>query len=202
MTTATQKAGESSVGNDPGSEPAGLFRRACAFAIDLCVAAAIAWGFTAVARALGADALLASTRAGRYLLERPWLLWSASHALPAWLALSFLESLPPRAGPGKRLLRLRVEASRRGDSPSAARIALRTAIKLVPWLVAALALFLPRPWDPRDPIESPRLLVLLASNLWIGIYLASAAMTRRRQSLHDLATGTVVVGERARTPAA
>jgi MFS family permease len=38
-----------------------------------------------------------------------------------------------------------------------------------------------------------RLMVVLSSNLWIGLYLASAAMTRRRQSLHDLALGSVVL---------
>ena len=79
-----------------------------------------------------------------------------------------------------------------GTSNRDERIALRTAIKLVPFYIAALALLFPQVWDPQRTLERSRLLTLLGSNLWLGIYLAAAAMTRRRQSLHDLATGTAV----------
>lgn len=166
---------------------AGLLRRAFAQAIDVGLAAAI-----------GLCALECSQQlavAGREVWLEPstWLGWSASFGLPAWLALSLLEWLPGNASPGKRVLRLHLVGPQPGRRPSFARLLLRTAIKLLPWHIGALALCLPEPWNPREPLELARLLLVLGSNLWLGLYLACAAMTRRRQSLHDLLVGTVVL---------
>ncbi len=169
-------------------EPASLVRRALATAIDLAFAALIGL----CVRALSMAPWLELSSQAEWILERPKLAWSLSVAMPAWLVLSTLEALPGRAGPGKRLLGLCLEGPRAGQVPSFARVALRTAIKLAPWYIAALALLFPEPWDPHKSLERSRLLTLLGSNLWLGIYLAAAVMTRRRQSLHDLATGTAV----------
>ena len=185
--------------------PAGLVRRGCATAIDLAFVLLVGLGLRALLRAAGVTHAEAGLDMGaaQWISENPRLFWSLSFALPAWLALSVAEALPGRAGPGKRALRMYIEGPRPQQTPSFARIALRTAIKLVPWHIAALAFLFPVPWDPRESLERARFLVLFGSNLWIGIYLASAAVTRRRQSLHDLATGTVVlkvpVPERAGT---
>ena len=173
-------------------EPASLVRRALATLIDLSIAAAI--GFFAVKlAAAGVAQGLGDPDPGTWISRHPRVFWSLIFALPAWLVLSLCEALPGRAGPGKRALHLFIEGPRPQESPSFARIALRTAIKLVPWNIAAFAILFPTPWDPRDSLERSRFLLLFGSNLWIGIYMASAAMTRRRQSLHDLATGTVVL---------
>ncbi len=177
-------------------EPAGLVRRGFATAIDLAFLLLIGLVVRALLRASGEMDPGVDSSAGRWIQENPRLFWSLTFTAPAWLALSVCEALPGRAGPGKRALSLFIEGPRPEESPSFARIALRTAIKLVPWHIAALAFLFPTPWDPRDSLERTRFLVLLGSNLWIGIYMASAAMTRRRQSLHDLATGTVVLGSR------
>ncbi len=175
---------------DPAREPAGLARRGCALCIDLAIAALVG---TAVQGLMGQWTAPGSSNSalGEWIAANPRLGWSATFALPAWLALALLEALPGRAGVGKRALGLRLESTR-GTAPPLAKIALRTAIKLVPWLVGAMAFLFPKPWEPTDALERSRLLILLGSNLWIGIYLASAAMTSRGQSLHDLATGTVV----------
>ncbi len=173
---------------DLAREPASLVRRALATAIDLAFAALIG----VCVRALEMAPWLELPSLTQWMLERPRLAWSLTVALPAWIGLSALEALPGCAGPGKRLLGLCLEGPRAGQVPSFARIALRTAIKFVPFYIAALALLFPEPWDPHKSLERSRLLTLLGSNLWLGIYLAAAAMTRRRQSLHDLATGTAV----------
>ena len=167
--------------------PAGLLRRAFAQALDLGLAAAVMLGVLALSERF-ADAPL-----GSWLGPRGGLRWSASLALPAWLVLTLLEWLPGNASPGKRILGMRLIGSRRLPRISFARIALRTLIKLLPWHIGAIALSLPQPWDPREPLELSRLLWLLGSNLWLGLYLACAAMTRRRQSLHDLLVGTLVL---------
>ncbi|MEO6710754.1 MAG: RDD family protein [Planctomycetota bacterium] len=178
-------------------EPAGLVRRACATAIDLACAALIGLAAQPLLRELFAAAGAHAEGGARADSLHTRLSWSLSFALPAWLALSILEALPGRAGPGKRAMGMRIEGPRPQEKPSLARVALRTAIKLLPWHIAALAFLFPTPWDPREPLERARFLLLFGSNLWLGIYLASAAMTRRRQSLHDLATGTVVLNSRA-----
>lgn len=120
------------------------------------------------------------------------LAWLATTVLPAWFALAVAEALPGRAGPGKRLLGLRIVSAHSRLELTFARLALRTALKLVPAACAAVALAYPTLWDGHAPLGGRRLALFLAANLWIGIYLAAAAMTRRRQSLHDLATGTRV----------
>jgi uncharacterized RDD family membrane protein YckC len=177
-------------------EPAGLVRRALATAIDHAFALLVGYGARAALSAFAAHDS-GEPELVAWISNHPRLAWSLTSALPAWLALSIAEALPGRAGPGKRALGLCVEGPHPQQSPSFARIALRTAIKLVPWLIAALAFLFPKPWDPREALERTRFFLLLGSNLWIGIYLASAAMTRRRQSVHDLATGTVVLKVRS-----
>ena len=168
-------------------ESAGLLRRAFAQTIDVGLAAVI--GLCA----LQAAQRLVDSGWGAWLGQSTWFAWSAIFGLPAWLLLALLEWLPGHASPGKRVLRMHLVGPQRGRRPSFARVALRTAIKLLPWHIGALALCLPHPWDPREPLELGRLLLVLGSNLWLGLYLACAAMTRRRQSLHDLVVGTVVV---------
>lgn len=175
---------------------AGLLRRACALALDLGLAGLLGLSVTAAARALGIAQWVGDWPVGHWFLEHQDLAWSAVYVLPAWLALSVIESMPAHASPGKRALGLRLVGPRPGQPLSFVRIALRTAIKLAPWHIGALALLFPEPFDPRNELELARLLILLGSNLWIGIYLAIAAITRRRQSLHDLIVGTQVVNAR------
>lgn len=168
-------------------ELAGLLRRAWAQALDVGIFVAI--GLCA----LEAAERLANAGWGAWLAEPTWLLWSAIFGLPGWLALSAMEWFRGNASPGKRALGLHLVGPRHAPRPSFARLLLRTAIKLLPWHIGAVALCLPQPWNPRVPLELGRLMLLLGSNLWLGLYLACAAMTRRRQSLHDLVAGTVVL---------
>ena len=173
------------------SEPASLVRRALATVLDLGAALVVGAAAHALLREHVHAGWATSPTGCDPIVDG--FSWTLTFALPAWLALSVLEALPGRAGPGKRAFHLRLEGPRPQASPTFARIALRTGIKLLPWLIAAYAFLLPTPWDPRDPIERSRFLLLFGSNFWIGITMACAAMTRRRQSLHDLATGTVVL---------
>lgn len=166
--------------------PGGLLRRAFAQALDLGLAAALVQGLVALAQRLDPAPW------GAWLGLPGGLRWSLSLALPVWFILSVLEWLPGQASPGKRTLGLRLLGHRQ-ERLSFVRVALRTAIKLLPWIIGALALWLPKPWDPQERLELGRLLLVLGSNLWLGLYLACAAMTRRRQSLHDLVVASVVL---------
>jgi uncharacterized RDD family membrane protein YckC len=175
----------------PGADP-GLVRRGVATLVDLGFLVLAAWASRATVSWLLAgngeappsEAVLAplSSRAG----------WMLTTLVPPWLALSALEALPGLAGPGKRLLGLCVASARPGSRPAFGRILARTLVKFLPAAFAAQALCFPVPWNGHGPLERGRLVMFLGANLWLGIYLAAAAMTRRRQALHDLALGTRV----------
>jgi uncharacterized RDD family membrane protein YckC len=117
-----------------------------------------------------------------------WVLLSVS--LPVWLYFSLLESSAAQATLGKRLLGLRVERQHGGRLTWGQALA-RTALKLLPWELTHVTLLLPTPiWaDPQAGFRPGFVIVygLLAA------YLAAAALTPRRQTLPDLATGTVVI---------
>jgi len=167
-----------------GAVAAYLARRAAAYVVDLLLLAAAVVLTQGAVRLAGVG--LPADAPG--LQIEAWIL--ATVSLPIWLYFITLEHSSAGATLGKRLLRLRVERAR-GGRPSWGQAALRTLLKLLPWELTHLTLMLPVPmWS--DPNPSFRFGLFVVSAL-LGLYLLTAALTPRRQSVHDLAAGTAVV---------
>jgi uncharacterized RDD family membrane protein YckC len=119
-----------------------------------------------------------------------WAFVFVTVSLPIWLYFSLYESSPHQATIGMRAMGLQV-ADLAGERISFGRALLRTVLKLLPFEINHLTMFLPRPiWG--DPNPGFRVGFLLVSGL-MGLYLVIMFMTRRKQSLHDLVAGTVVL---------
>jgi uncharacterized RDD family membrane protein YckC len=89
-----------------------------------------------------------------------------------------------------RLFGLQV-ADIEGKRISFGRALLRTIIKLLPFEINHLVLFLPTPiWG--DPNPGFRIGFVVVNAL-ITLYFATMFLTKRRQSIHDLEAGTIVV---------
>lgn len=117
-----------------------------------------------------------------------WVLLTVS--APSWLYFAWSESSRRGATLGKRLLKLEV-ARTTGARLSFGRALARTLLKLVPWELAHLSLLLPTPIMV-DPGSGPRVGLILIYPL-IGLYVVTMIFSRRKQSLHDLLLGTVVL---------
>lgn len=166
---------------------AGLPRRAAALALDLLVIGTLAWLLDGAATRAGwpqpSDAL-------------GWHLRSlATLTLPAWLYFALGEALPGSASLGKRALGLRVVDTYGGRLP-AARALLRALFKLGPLLVAQVALAYPTPLTTLGTAPMPRL--LFAAYATGGLYVATAMMSLKKQSVHDWATSSCVVASPVR----
>jgi hypothetical protein len=72
------------------------------------------------------------------------------------------------------------------------RALVRNALKLVPTIAALIALHGREAHAAEFPQKSQIGGMFLVYAL-VGLYVASAMMTRRKQSLHDLAAGTCVI---------
>jgi uncharacterized RDD family membrane protein YckC len=178
-------------GSDSGSlsappAVASFSRRAAAYALDVLIAG--------VAIQLVQWTLLFTWGDARERLDggREWFayLWlSASAPVYAYFILS--ESSRRRATLGKHALGLVV-----GDgygAPIGLRAAvIRTVVKLAPWDLAHLVLCFPAPpWDGGPAFELRR--GIFAVYALLAINLATTLMTRKQQSVHDLAAGTLVL---------
>jgi uncharacterized RDD family membrane protein YckC len=161
---------------------ASLPRRAAAAALDLLV--------------VGTLATLASLAASRAGWSEPadafhWHLRSlATLSLPAWLYFTLGEGLPGSASLGKRALGLRVVDTYGGRLPPA-RAALRALLKLGPLLLAQVACAYPTPSTELGTTPMPRL--LFAAYAALGLYVATAMMSLKKQSVHDWATSACVI---------
>jgi uncharacterized RDD family membrane protein YckC len=119
-----------------------------------------------------------------------WLYVFSVVSIPFWLYYSLLESSARQATFGMRLFGLQV-TDIEGKRISFGRALLRTIIKLLPFELNHLVLFLPTPiWDEPNPGFRIGFIVV---NALIILYFATMFLNRRRQSIHDLVAGTVVV---------
>lgn len=114
----------------------------------------------------------------------------ATVSLPCWAYYALLEGAPGHATLGKKWLKLQV-VDVYGARIGWRRTFVRTAIKLVPWEIAHIALCFPTPVFVSGELPMPRLLFSVYGLL--GLYLAAAFLTLKKQSVHDLAAGTYVV---------
>lgn len=160
---------------------AGFFRRAAAYLIDVILLATLAQ-LTQWAIFVMADNPLAA--ASGPVLEG-WVLLTVS--LPAWLYFSLSESIAGQTV-GKRLMGLRV-SSVAGGRVSFVRALVRTIVKLLPWELTHATLLLPTPLAAEPGFRWGFIVVYVL----LGLYLVVMLFNRRKQSVHDLLTGTIVV---------
>jgi uncharacterized RDD family membrane protein YckC len=118
-----------------------------------------------------------------------WVL--ATVSLPTWAYFTLMEASGWQATLGKRLLGLRV-VDTRGKRIGYGRALLRTAVKLLPWELTHLSLMLPVPIWSEGASTSVRPGLIVANALLV-VYIATALLTPRKQSVHDLVSGTTVV---------
>ena len=119
-----------------------------------------------------------------------WLYVFSIVSIPFWLYYSLLESSERQATFGMRLFGLQV-TNTDGNRIGFGRALLRTVIKLLPLELNHLVMFLPTPiWS--DPHPGFRVGFVVVNALII-LYFATMFITKRRQSVHDLVAGTVVV---------
>lgn len=160
-------------------------RRAAAYALDVLICAvAIQLGQWTILFAWGNPT--ERLDGGAQWFAYMWLTVSA----PVYVYFALCESSARRATIGKRTLGLEV-SSVYGARIGLGRALLRTFVKLLPWDLAHLALCFPAPpWDGGPDFEFRR--GIFAAYALLALNLATTLMTRRQQSLHDLAAGTRV----------
>jgi uncharacterized RDD family membrane protein YckC len=167
---------------------AGVVRRLLAYFVDAALL------FIAFPLILGAVcALIFYLTIGFDWMQNGLLFWVyvfSTVSIPFWLYYSLCESSAKQATFGMRLLGLQV-ADTDGKRIGFGRALLRTVIKLLPFELNHLVLFLPKPiWS--DPTPGFRFGLVVVYGLMI-VYIATMFFTHRKQSVHDLVTGTVVV---------
>jgi uncharacterized RDD family membrane protein YckC len=169
-------------------DSASIIRRLLAYAVDAALL------FVAFPLILGAVCgLILYSTVGFYWIHNGVLFWLyvfSTVSIPFWLYYSLLESSVWRATFGMRLLGLQV-VDADGKGLGFGRALLRTVVKLLPFELNHLVMFLPRPiWS--DPQPSFRFGFVVVNTLMI-IYIVTMFLTHRKQSVHDLVAGTVVV---------
>lgn len=163
-----------------------LVRRLAAYLVDILLlfAAVVITQFGLEALTGGLPMRLLTT--GPRIEGWVWL----SVSLPTSLYFALSESSAQQATPGKRLLGLRVTGTD-GKRIGFGRALLRTIVKLIPWEVTHLSLFLPTPilMDGQGGF----LPGLMTADVLIVFYLAVVVMTAGKRSIHDLVASTMVL---------
>ena len=167
---------------------AGVIRRLGAYAVDAVLL------FVTFGLLLGsAFSFVFYLTVGFEWMQNGWLFWAYVFtvvSLPLWLYYSLFESGVRKATIGMRLLGLRVTGLN-GERISFGRALLRTVVKLIPFEFNHAVMFLPVPMAS-EPNPAFRPGFILVGVLMI-VYLASVILTRRKQSIHDLVAGMLVV---------
>jgi uncharacterized RDD family membrane protein YckC len=126
-----------------------------------------------------------------------WLASALNFSVPTWAYFVFSDSSARGATVGKWLLSLRV--TRTGGGPvGRARALGRTAVKLLPWETTHLSAFAFSA-EPGVSLGPGQLIGLTVANLLIVVYLAVAACTGGRRSVHDYISATEVCPLRGET---
>lgn len=119
-----------------------------------------------------------------------WVSLLLNFSLPTWVYFAVADASHTGATFGKRWLGLRVARQDGGQIGSMLALG-RTAAKLLPWeLVHVSAFALQR--EPGEFTAAQGVGLAVANALALA-YLACAALTRGRRSIHDVMAGTLVV---------
>lgn len=148
---------------------------------------------------LGWLAVLAAVFVPLYAADLvPWrghvdLVSFAGSVVPVWLYLTVTEAGARRATWGKRRAGLVVRAPG-GGTVGPARVALRNAVKLLPWACAHLGIAPLWAGSGAGTVVSPALawVPITAAYLVVGATVVSVLVRRDRAALHDLVAGTRV----------
>lgn len=111
--------------------------------------------------------------------------------IPIWGYFAISESSTKQATLGKRILSLQVTDTA-GNRLSVRHAWLRTIAKLGYLEIGHIALVAYLPTATQTPPPFPTSVIVVLYGL-MGLYVAVMALTPRRQSVHDLLVGTVVV---------
>ena len=113
--------------------------------------------------------------------------------VPVWLYLTVTEAGAAHATWGKRRFDLAVRA-RNGRAAGPARVAVRNAVKLLPWACAHLGIAPLWAGPGAGTLVGPALAwaPIGAAYLLVGATVASVLVRRDRAALHDLVAGTRV----------
>lgn len=115
------------------------------------------------------------------------ILWNFS--IPTWLYFMLCDASPTGATIGKRLLGIHV-TQLTGTRLGLGRALTRTAFKLLPWELIHLAAFALS--TNSSDLNFVQIIGLSLANLLSIVYLAVAAVTQGRRSVHDLLIRTKV----------
>lgn len=161
-----------------------LIRRLAAYLVDILLlfAAVVVTQFGLNAFTSGLPLRLLTT--GPRIEVWAWL----SVSLPTYLYFALSESSVRGATPGKHLLGLHV-TNLAGKRIGFGQALLRTIVKLIPWEVTHLSLFLPTPIFLDG--QGGFLPGLMTANALIVVYLAVVVMTAGKRGIHDLVANTI-----------
>jgi uncharacterized RDD family membrane protein YckC len=162
-----------------------LIRRAGAFVLDILLLFLV----------LCPAGLLLRLAIGGQPTESPsgpvvWLASALNFSLPTWTYLVWADSSARGATAGKGLLGLRVTRLG-GGSLGIVRALGRTAVKLLPWETTHLSAFA-LAVEPGITFDTGQLIGLTIANVLLVVYLAVAAWTGGRRSVHDYLAATEV----------
>jgi uncharacterized RDD family membrane protein YckC len=166
--------------------PAGILLRMGAYMVDISMLAGAVL-FTQLGIHFLSGGFQAHALKSGWQIEA-WVLGTVS--LPIWAYFTLLERSGWQATLGKRLAALQVTDTA-GGRIGLGRAFLRTIVKLLPWELTHLSLLVPTPMWSAGATAGIRPGLVVADLLLIG-YIAVAALTPRKQSVHDLVAGTMV----------
>jgi uncharacterized RDD family membrane protein YckC len=156
-----------------------LIRRAAAYVADIVLLFAVLFPVGQLLRFLVGWPTDSSTG------PEIWLVSALNFSLPTWTYFVWSDRSPHGATAGKWLLGLRVTRMG-GGSIGPARALGRTAVKLLPWETTHLAAF------ALAGVEPWQMIGLAIANGLLVVYVAIAAWTGGRRSVHDYVVATEV----------
>lgn len=169
---------------------AGLLLRSIAYVIDCIIAFGIFAATQLLVFKLMREALGVSEEWFRSGINTE-LYTLMTISLPVWLYFALCEQSAAQATVGKRFMKLRVADAMSRRRISFPRSLLRTIVKLLPWEIAHLSNNLPEPlWYMPEPEFR---IGFVAAGLLMGVYVATVALTEKKQGLHDLIARTVIL---------
>ena len=128
-------------------------------------------------------------------LDNGWLAWGwvvLTVSIPSWVYFTLSDSSGRGATVGKRVMKLAVRDERGGEL-SRSRALLRTAVKLLPWELTHVMIFLPEPFgEVLTPFKTGMIVVV---NGLLLIWLLAPFMSSSRRAIHDIAAKSEVVSE-------
>lgn len=126
-------------------------------------------------------------------VDEGWLAWGwvvLTVSVPSWIYFTLSASSARGATAGKRALGLAVRDAESGGRLPRGRALLRTAVKLLPWELTHVMIFLPEPIG--ETLSPFKIAMIVVVNGLMLTWLAVPLIRPDRRALHDLVAGSVV----------